>query len=65
MDDDPHDADACELCGSDDEIGKYQLDGRVAIRCRDHQGDGISLDAERIYWERRLSQLQSNESKHD
>jgi len=62
MDHDPHDADACEICGSNDEIGNYQLDGRVVIRCREHQGDGICLEAERIYWERRLSQLEEIES---
>ena len=62
MDDDPHDADACKICGSDNEIGNYLVDGETVVRCRDHQGDGISLDAERIYWERRLSQFHNNES---
>ncbi len=65
MDYDLHDADACEICGADREIGKYLVDGETAVRCRKHQGDGISLDAENMYWQLRLPQLQIIESNLD
>lgn len=54
MDDDPHDADACEICGSSKGIEKYWLNGEVALRCERH-AVGINLTAEEIYWRRRSS----------
>lgn len=63
---DRQEANACEICGSQEEIGKYQLDCETVIRCRDHQGDGISLEAEEIYWRRRASSDQeSNQEDKD
>lgn len=65
MERDRHEAVACEICGSHNDIGKYQLDGKIVIRCRNHQANGIDLDAERIYWERRMSLLDENESNEE
>lgn len=64
MEEDRHEADACEICGSDNEIGKFLLGSRIVIRCRDCEAGGISLEAEQIYWGRRLSQLE-NESNNE
>jgi transcription initiation factor TFIIIB Brf1 subunit/transcription initiation factor TFIIB len=54
MDDDPHDADACKICGSSEGIEDYWLDGEVVLRCERHTV-GINLTAEEIYWRRRSS----------
>lgn len=45
----------CEICGSDEAVSKYQLDGEVVLRCKRH-AVGIDLTAEEIYWRRRSSQ---------
>lgn len=44
----------CEICGSQEGISKYQLDGEIVIRCERH-AVGIDLAADAEYWRRRSS----------
>lgn len=44
----------CEICGSDEAVSIYQLEGEVVLRCEIH-AIGINPKAEEIYWRRRSS----------